>query len=95
MKKPLTLDEQIKRAQDKVIKCKERLAKYSGPYEQALEELKALQMQQKQYRDAALIEAVDKSARSFDDIIAFIQSYPGTWDDSMADRTIIEALERR
>lgn len=95
MKKPLTLDEQISRAQDKVIKCKERLEKYQKPYDDAMDELRALLMQRKENRDAALIEAVDKSVRSFDEILAFIQSYPGTWDDSMEDRTIVEAIEQR
>lgn len=37
MKKPLFLEEQIQQAQDKVIKCKERLEKYQRPYEEALD----------------------------------------------------------
>lgn len=93
MKKPLTLDEQISKAQDKVIKCKERMEKYQKPYEDALDELNALMMQRKENRDKALIEAVDKSLRTFDEIMAFIESYPGTWNDELADLAIVEAMK--
>lgn len=83
MKKPLFLEEQIQQAQDKVIKCKERLEKYQRPYEEALDELKSLLMQRKENHDAALIAAVDNSMRTYDEIMAFIKSYPGTWDTSL------------
>ncbi|MBQ6735775.1 MAG: hypothetical protein IJR00_12820 [Lachnospiraceae bacterium] len=68
-KKKLSLEEQIKAAQEKVIKTKE-------PYNRAIAELSALLDQRAKSREEELLEAYASSKRSFDEIMQFIRSDP-------------------
>lgn len=68
-KKNPTLDERIEIAQKKVVK-------YSQPYNQAINELKKLLDEKNKSQQELLLEAVAQSERSFDEIMAFIQSDP-------------------
>lgn len=68
-KKEPTLAEQIIKAQDKV-------AKYSEPYNEALNELKLLMDQKNKNQQERLLEAAASSERSYDEIMSFILSDP-------------------
>jgi hypothetical protein len=68
-KKDLTLAEQIEKAKDKV-------AKYSKPYNEALYELKLLLDKKNKNQQERLLEAIGSSKRSYDEIMSFILSDP-------------------
>jgi flagellar biosynthesis chaperone FliJ len=69
VKKNLSLDERIEKAQEKV-------AKYSQPYQNAINELKKLLDEKNKSQQDLLLDAVTTSKRSYDEIMAFIQSDP-------------------
>ena len=64
-----TLEEQIKAAEEKVIKAKK-------PYDKAIAELSALLDQRSKNREEELLEAFASSKRSFDEIMEFLRGAP-------------------
>ena len=70
----LTIDERIEKAQKKVLK-------YSQPYNEAVRELKLLLDEKNKTKQERLLEAVENSSRSYDEIMEFICSDPSedTW----------------
>ena len=68
-KKNLTLDERIEEAQEKV-------ARYSQPYQEAINELEKLLVEKNKNQQDQLLDAVTTSKRSYDEIMVFIQSDP-------------------
>lgn len=61
-----SLEEQIKAAEEKVIKAKE-------PYDKAIAELSALLDQRSKNREEELLDAFASSKRSFDEIMEFLR----------------------
>lgn len=68
-KKNLSLEEQIKAAEEKVFKAKE-------PYDRAIAELSALLDQRKRSREEELLEAYAASKRSFREVMEFLRGDP-------------------
>ena len=67
-----TIDDRIKKAEEAVIKTKEK-------YEAALEELNLLVKKKKEMESKELMKAFEKSKRSFEELIEFLG---GTDDDT-------------
>lgn len=62
-----TLDEKIRKAQEAMVKAKNK-------YDAALDELEKLVAKRKQLEDKKLLEAYHNGNRTADEIIAFIRS---------------------
>ena len=77
-KKNPILDEQIEKAEEKVLK-------YKKPYDAALEKLMALNMQKKEYREKKLLEAFYASKRSYEEVMEYLQRDPEDDDDHLYD----------
>lgn len=67
VRKTITLDEKIEKAQDTVEKTKTR-------YDAAVKELKELLDKKDAQRKQELLKAVENSPRSFDEIMAFLKA---------------------
>ena len=67
-----TIDDRIKKAEEAVIKTKEK-------YEAALEELNLLVKKKKEMESKELMKAFEKSKRSFEEVLEF---FGGTDDDT-------------
>ena len=67
-----TIDDRIKKAEEAVIKTKEK-------YEAALEELNLLVKKKKEMESKELMKAFEKSKRSFEEVVEFLG---GTDDDT-------------
>jgi hypothetical protein len=67
-----TIDDRIKKAEEAVIKTKEK-------YEAALEELNLLVKKKKEMESKELMKAFEKSKRSFEEVLEFLG---GTDDDT-------------
>lgn len=63
--KRLTLEERITAAEQEVVK-------YKSKYEQALGELRKLLEKKKALETAEIVKAIEKSDRTYDEIIAFL-----------------------
>ena len=61
-----TLDEKIELAKEKVLKYKDR-------YEKAKEELLSLQNLKNEMKRKQLLEAIENSGKSFEEIMAFLK----------------------
>jgi len=68
-KKNPTLDEQIEKAKAKVFKL-------SGPYHEAVEDLKVLIDKKNKTQEDRLLEAFATSKRSLEEVIAFMETDP-------------------
>lgn len=67
VRKTITLDEKIEKAQETVEKTKAR-------YDAAVKELRDLLDKKDAQRKQELLRAVENSARSFDEIMAFLKA---------------------
>ena len=67
VRRTITIDEKIERAQTAVISAKER-------YDTAVNELKELQEKKKELQSRELLEAFRESGRSYEEVIAFLRS---------------------
>ena len=67
VRKTITLDEKIEKAQDAVEKAKAR-------YDAAVKELRVLLEKKDAQRKQELMTAVENSPRSFDEIMAFLKA---------------------
>ncbi len=66
-RRAISLDEKIENAQQKVIKAKEK-------YDATVEELKKLMDKRDALKKEELIDAITKSNKSYDEVLAFINS---------------------
>lgn len=64
-RKRQTIDDRIKKAEEVVIKTKEK-------YDAALEELNALVKKKKEMESKELMRAFEKSKRSFEEVLEFL-----------------------
>ena len=67
MRRTITIDEKIAKAQETVDKYKKK-------YEEAVEALKALEERKKQFKAEELLEAIESSGKSYDDIMSYLKS---------------------
>ena len=63
----ITIDEKIERAKLKVSKAKDR-------YDEALSELKNLMEEKKKIQSKELMDAIDKSNRTYEEIMEFLST---------------------
>ncbi len=63
----ITIDEKIERAKLKVSKAKDR-------YDEALSELKNLMEEKKKLQSKELMDAIDKSNRTYEEIMEFLST---------------------
>ena len=63
----ITIDEKIERAKLKVSKSKDR-------YDEALSELKNLMEEKKKIQSKELMDAIDKSNRTYEEIMEFLST---------------------
>ena len=66
-RKTITLDEKIEKAQEAVVKTKAR-------YDAAVKELRDLLEKKEAQRKQELLEAIENSSRSYDEIMAFLKA---------------------
>ncbi len=66
-RRTITIDEKISRAQENVIKCKEK-------YDEAVAELASLQEQKAALQKKELISALETSTKSYAEIMAFLRA---------------------
>lgn len=64
-RRSISIDEKIQRAEAEVVKYKEK-------YEEALTELKKLVDKKKELQSAELLNAIEKSKRSYEEILVFL-----------------------
>ncbi len=64
-RRSISIDEKIQRAEAEVVKYKEK-------YEEALTELKKLVDRKKELQSAELLNAIEKSKRSYEEILIFL-----------------------
>lgn len=65
-RRTVTIDEKIEKAKEKVNRAKDR-------YESALEELEGLMEEKKKLQSAELLKAIEKSDKSYEDIMKFLE----------------------
>lgn len=69
MKNTTTIAHQIEKAEELVLKRK-------AAYDEAVSDLKVLREKEQKEKQQALLNAVAKSSRTYDDIMRFLQSTP-------------------
>ena len=65
-RRSISIDEKIERAKEHVFKCKDK-------YDEALAELVALQEKKSDQQKQELLEAMENSSRSYEDILKFLE----------------------